>query len=73
MCFREHGHAETHVRLRGNPRLPGPKVKPGVPVMLGQPTMTFTTGLAWIPTQGARPNKTPNTRRLIWIRLLVSS
>ena len=44
MCVREHGQAETHVLLRGNPKLPGPKVEPGVPVMLGQPAMTFTTG-----------------------------
>jgi len=44
MCVREQGHAETHVLLRGNPRLPGPQVEPGVPVMLGQPSTTFTTG-----------------------------
>ncbi len=44
MCVREHGHAETHVLLRGNPRLPGPKVEPGVPAMLGQPYLTFTSG-----------------------------
>ena len=44
MCVREHGHAETHVLLRGNPRLTGPKVEPGVPVMLGQPYLSFTPG-----------------------------
>ena len=44
MCVREHGQAETHVLLRGNPRLLGPKVEPGVPEMLGETYMTFTSG-----------------------------
>ncbi len=43
MCVRERGHVETHVLLRGNPRLLGPKVEPGVPEMLGEPYMTFTS------------------------------
>jgi hypothetical protein len=35
MCVREQGRADTHVLLRGNPNLIGPKVDPGVPAVLG--------------------------------------
>ena len=45
MCVREEGHAETHVLLRGNPNLVGPRVEPGVPSMLGEPQSTFPGGL----------------------------
>ena len=44
MCVREEGHAETHVLLRGNPNLVGPRVEPGVPAMLGDPHTTFASG-----------------------------
>ena len=35
MCVREEGSSETHVLLRGNPGMLGPKVKPGVPGIFG--------------------------------------
>lgn len=44
MCVREEGHADTHVLLRGNPNLLGPKVEPGVPEVLGASATTFATG-----------------------------
>ncbi|MDG3003926.1 PSD1 and planctomycete cytochrome C domain-containing protein [Paludisphaera mucosa] len=44
MAARERGHAEPHVLLRGNPNLPGPKVEPGVPVVLDSGQATFGPG-----------------------------
>jgi hypothetical protein len=44
MCVREQGRAETHVLLRGNPNLLGPKVKPGVPAIVGESASAFASG-----------------------------
>jgi hypothetical protein len=44
MCVKENGKRETHVLLRGNPNLLGPKVEPGVPVVLGGNEATFVAG-----------------------------
>ena len=44
MCVREEGQAETHVLLRGNPNLIGPKVEPGVPAILSEDPPTFVSG-----------------------------
>jgi hypothetical protein len=44
MCVREQGKAETHVLLRGNPNLHGPRVEPGVPAIVGDGAATFTPG-----------------------------
>jgi hypothetical protein len=38
MSVREHGHAKTHVLLRGNPNLLGPEIEPGVPAILDDPS-----------------------------------
>jgi hypothetical protein len=44
MCVLEQGRAETHVLLRGNPNLLGPRVEPGVPSIVGELATTFTPG-----------------------------
>ena len=44
MCVAERGQRETHVLLRGNPNLPGDKVEPGVPEVLGAAAPTFVNG-----------------------------
>jgi hypothetical protein len=46
MCVQESGHAETHVLLRGNPNLVGPRVEPGVPAIVGGSHETFPSGPA---------------------------
>jgi hypothetical protein len=46
MCVQEAGHAETHVLLRGNPNLVGPRVEPGVPNIVGGSHETFPSGPA---------------------------
>jgi hypothetical protein len=44
MCVREQARAETHVLLRGNPNLLGPRVEPGVPSIVGDGAPTFQPG-----------------------------
>jgi hypothetical protein len=44
MCVSEAGKNEAHVLLRGNPNLIGPKVEPGVPIVLGGDQATFVAG-----------------------------
>jgi hypothetical protein len=44
MCVKESGKRETHVLLRGNPNLVGPKVEPVIPVVLGGNETTFVPG-----------------------------
>jgi hypothetical protein len=44
MCVREWGEALTYVLLRGNPRLLGDRVEPGVPAILGPDRPPFPGG-----------------------------
>lgn len=44
MCVNEEGRNQANVLLRGNPNLLGPKVEPGVPIVLGGDQTTFVAG-----------------------------
>ncbi len=44
MSVTERGHAATHILLRGNPHVPGAKVDPGVPEVIGTDAPTFVGG-----------------------------
>jgi hypothetical protein len=46
MSVRDWGRAETHVLLRGNPNMLGPKVEPGVPAILDKVAARFVSGPA---------------------------